>query len=173
MKKKLNPMIVPTVILGVIASVLLFYGYQKGSHIKGLNNAFVMTVQVLPLMFFSFIIAGMMQVLVSGEALLAWVGPEAGMKGIFLGTLAGAVTPGGPFVCLPLIAGFIHSGAGIGTMVAFITSWSIWAVMRLPLEIGILGLEFTLVRLASSALLPVIAGVFAQYFFSWVTIVQK
>jgi uncharacterized membrane protein YraQ (UPF0718 family) len=165
MKKKLNPMIVPTVILGVIASVLLFYGYQKGSHIKGLNNAFVMI--------FSFIIAGMMQVLVSGEALLAWVGPEAGMKGIFLGTLAGAVTPGGPFVCLPLIAGFIHSGAGIGTMVAFITSWSIWAVMRLPLEIGILGLEFTLVRLASSALLPVIAGVFAQYFFSWVTIVQK
>jgi len=172
MEKKENTMIVPTVILGLIAAGLLIYGYGHGAHIKGLNNAFVMTVQVLPLMFFSFIIAGMMQVLISPDALLAWVGPEAGFKGIFLGTIAGAVTPGGPFVCLPLIAGFIHSGAGVGTTVAFITSWSIWALMRLPLEVGILGLEFTLVRLGSSAVLPVLAGIIAQYFFSWVKITK-
>lgn len=173
MTKKTNTMLTPTIILAVIAIFLLFAGYKKGLHIQGLNNAFSMTWQVLPLLFFSFIIAGMMQVIISPDALIKWVGPESGLKGIVLGTIAGAFTPGGPFVCLPLIAGFIHSGAGIGTMIAFITSWSIWAIMRLPIEIGILGLEFTLVRLASSAILPILAGIIAQYFFSWVKITGK
>lgn len=171
MENKKNTMIVPTLILGLVAAGLLIYGYGNGVHEQGIKNAFAMTLQILPLLFFSFIIAGMVQVLVDTEALLVWVGPESGMKGILLGTVAGAVTPGGPFVSLPIVAGFIHSGAGIGTMVAFITSWSLWAVMRLPMEIGILGWEFTVVRLASSALLPIVAGFVAKIFFSWVRIV--
>ena len=171
MQKNKNNMIIPTLVLGLIAIGLLIYGHQTGVHSQGLKNAFTMTLQILPMLFFSFIIAGMVQVLVSPNAFLQWIGPESGIKGIFLGTITGAITPGGPFVSLPIVAGFIHSGAGIGTMVAFITSWSIWAVMRLPLEIGILGWEFTTVRLASSAILPILAGLIARFFFSWVTII--
>ncbi|MEA2104153.1 MAG: permease [Candidatus Cloacimonadota bacterium] len=171
MQKNKNTMIIPTLILGFIAIGLLIYGHNNGVHMQGLKNGFTMTIQILPLLFFSFIIAGMMQVLVSPDALLKWIGPESGAKGIFLGTITGAITPGGPFVSLPIVAGFIHSGAGIGTTVAFITSWSLWAIMRLPLEIGILGWEFTIVRLVSSAILPIIAGFIARFFFSWVTII--
>lgn len=172
MEKKKNTMIIPTLILGLVAAGLFIYAYKTGVYRQGIKNSVTMTFQVLPLLFFSFLIAGMMQEVVSTEALLKWVGPESGIKGIFLGTFAGAITPGGPFVSLPIVAGFFNSGAGIGTMVAFITSWSIWAIMRLPLEIGMLGWEFTFVRLASSALLPIIAGFTAQYFFSWVVIMK-
>lgn len=91
---KKNTMIIPTLILGFIATGLLVYGYKNGAHIQGMKNALAMTLQILPLLFFSFIISGMMQVLVSPEGLLKWVGPESGMKGIFLGTVAGALTPG-------------------------------------------------------------------------------
>ena len=171
MQKNKNTMIIPTLILGFIAIGLLIFGHKNGVHIQGLKNGFTMTIQILPLLFFSFIIAGMIQVLVSPDALLKWIGPESGVKGIFLGTITGAITPGGPFVSLPIVAGFINSGAGIGTTVAFITSWSLWAIMRLPLEIGILGWKFTIVRLVSSAILPIIAGLIARFFFSWVTII--
>ena len=170
MEKNKNTMILPTLILAGIAIFLSFYAYKKGAHIQGLTNTFQMTKQVLPILFFSFIIAGMIKEVVSTEALIRWIGPESGVKGIFLGACAGAVTPGGPFVSLPIVAGFFHSGAGIGTMVSFITSWSIWAIMRLPLEIGMLGWEFTFVRLMSSAILPILAGLIAQFCFSWVII---
>ena len=80
-------MIIPTLILGFIAIGLLIFGHKNGVHIQGLKNGFTMTIQILPLLFFSFIIAGMIQVLVSPDALLKWIGPESGVKGIFLGTL--------------------------------------------------------------------------------------
>ncbi|SCY61186.1 permease [Desulfoluna spongiiphila] len=163
-------MTAPTIIMGILAICLVSYGYTTGAHIEGMKNTFNMSIQIIPLLFFSFTIAGMMQVLVSTDGLTKWVGPESGFKGILIGTLVGGLTPGGPFVSLPIVAGFIHSGAGIGTVVAFMTSWSIWAVMRLPLEIGILGWKFTIVRLASSAILPILAGVIANVFFSWVHI---
>lgn len=166
----MQPMVIPTLIMATLALVLLGYGYQTGSHIKGMQNTFAMTVRVLPLLICAFTVAGMMQEIVSPEGIARWVGPESGLKGIFMGAFAGALTPGGPFISLPIAAGFLHSGAGIGTMVAFITSWSIWAVMRLPMEVGILGWKFTAVRLLSSAVLPILAGLIAKTFFSWVRI---
>jgi len=51
-------------------------------------------------------------------------------------------------------------------MVAFLTGWSLWAVSRLPLEVGILGWKFTLIRIASTFFFPPIAGLIAHMFFS-------
>ena len=76
--------------------------------------------------------------------------------------LAGGLTPGGPYVSMPIVAGLLKSGASTGTMVAFLTSWSLWAVSRLPLEIGILGWQFMFIRLGSTFIFPPIAGIIAN-----------
>ena len=73
--------------------------------------------------------------------------------------------PGGPFVSLPIAAGLLRVGASVGTMVAFVTAWSLWAVSRLPLDIGILGWQFTLIRLACTFFFPPIAGLIANALF--------
>lgn len=161
-------MLIPTIVMAIFAIILLFVGYSKGQgqHIIGLKFALEMTMQILPLLVFAFIMAGMIQVLLPRELLSKWIGEEAGMRGILIGTLAGGITPGGPYVSLPLAAGFLRAGAGVGTMVAFITAWSLWAVSRLPMEIGILGWKFTAVRLACTFFFPPIAGFLAQAFFS-------
>ena len=161
-------MLIPTIIMAILAIILLIIGYSKGQgqHIVGLKSALKMTAQILPLLIFAFIMAGMVQTLLPRELLSKWIGEESGMRGILIGTLAGSITPGGPYVSLPLAAGFLRAGAGVGTMVAFITAWSLWAVSRLPMEIGILGWKFTLVRLACTFFFPPIAGFLAQAFFS-------
>jgi len=161
-------MLLPTIIMAAIAIILLIIGYSKGEgqHIQGLKSALGMTIDILPLLIFAFIMAGMVQVLIPRELLSKWVGEESGMRGIFIGTLAGGLTPGGPYVSLPLVAGLLRAGAGVGTMVAFLTSWSLWAVSRLPLEIGILGWKFWFARLACTFFFPPIAGFMAQLFFS-------
>jgi len=107
-------------------------------------------------------VAGMVQVLVPREILSEWVGAESGMRGILIGTVTGALAPGGPYVSLPVAAGLLQAGAGVGTMVAFLTGWSLWAVSRLPMEVGIMGWKFTLIRIASTFFFPPIAGLIAQ-----------
>ena len=161
-------MLIPTIIMGVLAIILLSIGYYKGQgqHISGLRSALNMTIEILPLLVFSFIVAGMVQVLVPQEFLSKWVGAESGMRGIVIGTVAGGLAPGGPYVSLPIAAGLLRSGSSVGTMVAFLTGWSLWAASRLPMEVGILGWKFTLIRIASTFFFPPIAGLIAQAFFA-------
>ncbi|MDY6910866.1 MAG: permease [Chloroflexota bacterium] len=164
-------MLIPTIVMGVLAIILFFVAVHQGggAHVEGLKITKDLLIQVVPLLLLAFIVAGMVQVLLPHETIAKWVGTESGLRGIMIGTLAGSITPGGPYVTLPIAAGIWQAGAGIGTMVAFVTSWSLWAVMRLPMEIGIMGWEFTLVRIACTFFFPPIAGLLANRLFSWVT----
>jgi len=160
-------MLIPTAVMGILAGLLILTAYFKGEgqHIAGIRSAFSMTIEILPLLVFAFTIAGMIQVLLSQEMVAKWVGAESGLRGIIIGSIAGGLCPGGPFVSLPIAAGLLRSGASMGTMVAFLTGWSLWAVSRLPMEVGILGWKFTLIRLLSTILFPPLAGLIAQILF--------
>jgi uncharacterized membrane protein YraQ (UPF0718 family) len=162
--------LVPTIVMAMLALVLVLVGYYRGEgqHITGLKAGANMTVIIIPLLVFAFIVAGMIQVIIPQEALSKWIGAESGLRGIILGTVAGAFAPGGPYVLMPLVAGLLKSGAGVGTMVAFLTGWSLWAFSRLPLEFGILGWKFTLIRLACTFFFPPIAGLIGQLLFGGV-----
>jgi uncharacterized membrane protein YraQ (UPF0718 family) len=166
-KGRNSRMIVPTIIMGVLAVVLIYLGYHKGQgqHVNGMKSAVDMTIEILPLLILAFIVAGMVQVLLPQELLSKWVGMESGMRGILLGTVAGGFSPGGPYVSLPIVAGLLRAGASVGTMVAFLTGWSLWSVSRMPMDIGILGWKFALIRLACTFFFPPIAGLIAQTFF--------
>ncbi len=163
-----SDMLIPTIIMGIIALVLAYLAYNKGEsqHLIGLKSAWTMTYQILPMLIFAFIIAGMIQVLLPRELVAKWVGAESGFRGILIGTIAGGLSPGGPYVSLPIAVGLLKSGAGVGTMVAYLTGWSLWAISRLPMELGILGWRLTLIRLACTFFFPPIAGVIAQYLFA-------
>ena len=169
-RKGIPKMLIPTIIMGMLATVLLSVAYLRGEgeHIIGMKLALTLTVEILPLLFFALIIAGMVQILLPHDLLAKWVGEESGLKGIFLGAIAGGLSPGGPFVNLPIAAGLLKAGASVGTMVAFLTGWSLWAVSRLPMEVGILGWKFTLIRLACTFIFPPLAGIIAQALFSGV-----
>jgi len=161
-------MITATIVMIAIAAVLVAMGYFKGAgeHITGLEKAFTMTIQILPLLLAAFVVAGMIQVLIPQELIARWVGAESGFKGIVIGTIAGGLSPGGPYVSLPIAAGLLNAGASVGTMVAYLTGWSLWAIARLPMEVGIMGWRFTMIRLISTLIFPFLAGLIAEIFFS-------
>lgn len=165
--RRKSQMLIPTIIMGAIAIALILIGYFRGQgqHITGLKAALSMTIEILPLLIFAFIVAGMMQTLIPNEIISKWIGEGSGLRGIFIGTVAGGIMPGGPYVSLPVAGGFLRTGASIGTMVAFLTGWSLWAIARLPMDIGILGWKFTLVRLACTFFFPPIAGLLANALF--------
>lgn len=166
-KIRSSKMLIPTIIMGMVAFILLFIGCQKGQgqHISGIKLSLNMLIGILPLLFFAFVVAGMVQILLPRDLLLKWIGTESGLRGILIGTLAGALTPGGPYTSMPIVAGLMRAGASIGTLVAFITGWSLWALARLPLEVGILGWRFALIRITCTFFFPPLAGLIAQTLF--------
>ena len=84
-------MLIPTMIMGLFAAVLLYIGYSRGEgeHITGLNSTLKMTLEILPLLIFAFLVAGMVQVLIPRDLISKWVGDESGFRGILIGTIAG------------------------------------------------------------------------------------
>jgi len=111
----------------------------------------------------SFLAAGVAQSLVPRELVQGALGERAGLRGILLSTGAGAITPAGPFVSMPIAAVLLRSGASSGAVVAFLTSWSLLAVHRLVAwETPILGVRFALLRYAVSLVLPVAAGLLTR-----------
>ncbi len=156
-----------TIIMLVLALVLgtIAFFRDKAILFSGLNSGVKLFVQILPMLFFALILSGIIQALIPKEAINRWVGKESGLKGIFLGCLAGSLVPGGPYTSFPIVAGLVKTGASIGTIVAFITAWSLWAIARLPIEIGVVGVKMALVRLASTCIFPPLAGIIAQSLF--------
>jgi len=161
-------MLIATAVMAALALAMLVVAYTRGhgEHIRGLKAGAQMTLQVLPLLIFAFILAGTVQVLVPKETIARWVGTESGLRGILIGTLAGAVTPGGPYVSYPLVAALYRAGAGIGTTVAFVTAWSLVSLARIPTEIPFLGIKIVALRLALSLILPIVLGVLGETIFS-------
>jgi len=147
--------------------VLLIVAYRRDgeTHIQGLKTGAKMLKNMFPLLILAFILAGFIQVAVPPEMIKSWLGEEAGWKGIVIGTFAGALIPGGPYVTFPIFAAIFQAGAGIGTAVALITGWAMLGVGQLPFELALLGPRFTVARLATVFWVPFIAGAIAQYIF--------
>ena len=106
--KKGPKMLMPTIILGCVALTLVLVGYSKGQggHFIGIKTGMAMMIEVLPLLIFAFIVAGMIQVLLPKQVLSNWVGTESGLRGIFIGTIAGAINDVG-IITLPDEAGHV------------------------------------------------------------------
>jgi len=151
-----------------LAAVLTGLAYYRNPQwpLMGWKIGAQLFLTLLPMLFFALIVSGLVQILVPKEVIGRWLGTASGWRGIMLGSVAGAFTPGGPYTSFPIVAVLYKSGAGIGTLVAYLTAWSIWAVARLPMEMALINTRFVWIRLASTFFFPPLAGLIAHVFFS-------
>lgn len=120
-------------------------------------------LSVLPNLILGFTIAGLLQVLLPKEMLIRWMGEGSGFRGICVGSLAGTLTPGGPFTHFPILAGFLKSGAGIGPVSAYIAGWALLGVNRIVIwELPILGWKFALARIVACLFVPPVVGLLTE-----------
>jgi uncharacterized membrane protein YraQ (UPF0718 family) len=131
---------------------------------EGLRAGWRGALQLVPLLAVVFLLAGFAEVLLPRATVAAWLSDAAGVRGLLIAWVAGALTPGGGPVGLPLAAALMRSGAGAGVLVTYLTSMSLLSFVRVPLELGTYGARLTVLRILSSAVLPLVAGVFAQFF---------
>lgn len=163
-QKQGNSMSFSTVLIWLLAGVMVAIALTQGKEtaMNGARGSWRALLDLAPLLIGVFIIVGFADAILPKELIAKLLGGESGMRGIIIASGLGVVTPGGPFVSYPLVATLYRAGAGIGPLVAFVTGWALGSVSRLPLEIGLVGLRLTAIRLASSFLLPPLAGLIAS-----------
>ena len=150
-----------TILMIVIALGFITAAYWRhdGSLQAGLQASGRTLFNLAPLLIAVFTIIGLAEVLIPRETIAAWLGADAGIKGILIGTFVGAIIPPSVFAVFPMAATFYKAGASTGSVVSFIASWSLLCVFRLPLEIGVVGLRPTLVRVAATLCVPPLVGI--------------
>jgi len=126
---------------------------------EALHSGGQLFLSVLPNLVLGFTLAGFLYVLLPAEMISRWMGAGSGLKGLFIGTLAGTLTPGGPFTHFPILASFLSKGAGVGPVCAYVAAWALLGANRfLVWELPILGPQVALARLIASLWFPPLIG---------------
>jgi uncharacterized membrane protein YraQ (UPF0718 family) len=157
-----------TLFLIGVALALAILSWQQGGAslaLEGVVSGGRLLLSVIPLLLAAFLIAGLIQALVTQDVVTRWLGTEAGWRGIGLACLGGALIPGGPYVYYPIAAVLLKSGASLGVLVAFVTAKNLWSVSRLPLEFALLGPQLTAVRFGLTLVVPPLLGFLADWLF--------
>jgi uncharacterized membrane protein YraQ (UPF0718 family) len=148
----------------VLAGLALWQGGPELA-LTGLVQGGKTMLSVIPLLIAAFLIAGLIQTLVTREVVTHWLGVESGWRGILLACLAGALMPGGPYVYYPIAAALLAAGASLGVLVAFVTAKNLWTLSRLPMEFALLGPQLTVTRFVVTLILPPLLGFLADLLF--------
>lgn len=129
----------------------------------GLVRALQQAVIILPRMIFALIAASFIVKLIPTGIIVAYLGAEAGIKGILIGSLTSLIVPSGPAVAFAIAATFALEGASAPALVSFLSGWSVFAAHRVVIfELPLLGARFWRLRMLSVIPLPLIAGATAM-----------
>lgn len=149
-------------IIGSLVLVGAVVAYRTGGSQRvgqALASGAGLFVGVLPSLILGFALAGFLEVLVPRDVVVASMGEGSGGRGLLVGTIAGMVTPGGPFTHFPILASFLVKGAAVGPVCAYIAAWALIGLNRLVVwELPILGPRVTFVRFLASAGVPPLVG---------------
>ncbi|MEJ2291871.1 MAG: permease [Deinococcales bacterium] len=160
-------MILATAILVGLAAVMAIVAYRQdparpaAGALAGLRLLWTM----LPMLIAAFFVAGMLAVALPPQLVHRWLASTSGLLDVVIGSAAGALIPGGPYVSFPIIAAIHQAGASLAATVALITGWAVWNVGLLSFELAIVGPRFTLIRVAATLVLPPAAGLLVHAIF--------
>jgi uncharacterized protein len=158
--------VLPLLILSTALVLAVAFAWTRGGAPlvrEGLGEGVGMLSSVAVQLVVGFLLAGMLTVLLPTDVIANWLGADSGIRGILIATVAGTLTPGGPFLQFPLVATLANAGAGVGPLAAYLTAWSLLGVNRLLIwELPLLGPQFALMRWGISLAAPIIVGMSVQ-----------
>ena len=153
-------------LIGMVVFLAALIGWAAwkgdGALNLGFKTSWEQLLRFMPVLIVALLLAGFTEVLLPADLVEKWLSDSAGFKGIAVAWVAGALTPGGSLVGMPLIVALYQAGVGIGVLVTYMTSLALMSLVRLPLELTFYGWRLTALRMFVSICLPPLAGLLAQ-----------
>ena len=145
------------IILFIIFSIVSYLlGFKPGAVIySNFNQFFIEMISFIPLLF---ILIGLFDVWFPKEMLEKHIGKESGIKGIFLVILLAMLQAGPLYGAFP-VAYILHKkGASVRNIFIYLGAFSSMKIPMLGIEMGYLGIKFTILRTLISLPLFILIG---------------
>jgi len=150
-----------TLALWVIAAVLALFAWRKGPEVLSgaARHGVLDFLYLIPRLAIGVIGSGFLAALLPQDVVRSWLGPDSGVTGLLLATLAGALTPGGPVIGFAIGATALKSGAGYLAVMTYVTAWALFAFQRLIVwELPVMPTRVVWLRVAASLPLPILTA---------------
>ncbi len=157
--KQKTQIVKDVIILGitvVIAIILLsIFPYKKEAVVRTSWDFFVEMILILPAVM---VLMGLFNVFVPNEMVVKYLGKSAGIKGVLLGILLGALPTGPLYVAFPMASALLKKGAKISSIIAFLSAWACIKIPQEMVELQFLGAKFMALRLILTIIFVVVMG---------------
>lgn len=144
------------------------YAFSRDSHLPldALRASGRLVSSVWIELALGFLLAGLLDVLISPATMLRWLGDGQGLRGILVGWGIGLLLPGGPYLLFPMVASLFSKGAPPGPLITLIAAKTLLGPIRmLTYEAPLLGWPMTLARLLPGLFVPPLLGVVGQFLY--------
>lgn len=141
MLKRYRPFLIALACVGVLTL------FNRGIGTKALFisvNSFVQMLFIIPPVF---VLLGLLDVWVSRESMIKYMGEGSGIKGILLSIFIGSAAAGPLYAAFPVSAVFMKKGVSFSNVMIFIGAWSTTKIPMVLFEFQSLGARFALTRL--------------------------
>jgi uncharacterized membrane protein YraQ (UPF0718 family) len=150
-----------TIFLWMLVAALAAVTARGGTEklISGARTGAIAFVRLIPRLAIGILGAGYLAEMLPQDLVGRWLGPESGMLGTLIASVAGALTPGGPVVGFSIGAAALKGGASAPQVIAYTTAWALFALPRILMyEIPMMPARLVWLRALVSLPLPFIAA---------------
>jgi len=146
----------------VFSVVSFWFGFDPGKTIyQSFTKSFIEMITFIP---FLFIIVGLFDVWFPKEKIEKHIGKESGIKGMFLVIVLAMLQAGPLYGAFPVAYVLHKKGASIKNIFIYLGAFSTLKIPMLGIEIGYLGLRFTLARTLVALPLFIAVGYFMEWY---------
>ena len=145
----------------IVATVLLsIFPDRREVVITTSLEFFVEMISILPAVM---VLIGIFAVFVPKDLVVRYLGRDAGVKGIFLAIIMGALPTGPLYIAFPIASALLKKGARISNVIVFLSAWSCIKLPQELVELEFLGLKFMLARLSLTAIFVIVMGLAIEW----------
>ncbi|MEF9992289.1 MAG: permease [Romboutsia sp.] len=149
-------------LISIVALILIFFiDNSLGSSIflSSKSNILQMLSVLPPIM----LLLGLMDVWISKDSMIKYMGENSGILGIFLSIFIASIAAGPMYASFPFTAVLLKKGVKFSNIIIFMNAWCVTKISTLLFEIGALGYEFTLIRLLVDIPGIILMGYIVEY----------
>ncbi|OPY91969.1 MAG: putative permease [Syntrophaceae bacterium PtaU1.Bin231] len=150
-------------LLGYFIATLISFAFDFNPGREVFRNFTQFLIEMLSFIPFLFIIVGLFDAWFPKERVEKHIGQESGIKGILVVIVLAMLQAGPLYGAFPVAYILYRKGASIKNIFIYLGAFSSLKIPMLGMEIGYLGIQFTLARTLVS--LPLFIGI--GYFMEW------
>ncbi len=148
------------ILWGVVAAVALVAASRSRFLLQeGTREGVLDFFRIIPRIFLGVVGSGFLAEIIPQDLITQSLGPNSGVIGVCIASLAGALTPGGAVIGFALGVTALKAGAGAPQVIAYTTAWALFALQRIIVwEIPLMPPRIVWLRAAVSVPLPFLAA---------------